>query len=406
MEKTKKLALTTLLSIITVITPCISGAAQSNQYIGSGESTSDSGPLRCGLTQGAADDRMSAGSDERDSSHSSYSPQWTVSAEAIVLDRLGAAGRTLVERVPGSVPFINAPTSSGAQALNSTDLDQGFSPGFRVGATYHPKANYGLELSFFRVGGWSSTQSIGPDNPPNWLVMRAPGSFFQTQDFSYQSMTWDCSSDLYNAELNVRCNLSSRVTLIAGFRWLQLNEDLQGAIPPSDRILPIWKFNPRNNLFDVQRIENQPGIPATGTFPPFWDASTENNLYGLQIGANGKLFELGRFSIDGLVKAGGYWNHASQSTGVSLEKVVYQSGASTDNAAFVGEAGLQCKYQVVRGLALKLGYEVLWLEGVALAPGQVQETYTIAPATVYSLGVNSDSGVLFHGATVGLEYSF
>ena len=160
------------------------------------------------------------------------------------------------------------------------------------------------------------------------------------------------------------------------------------------------------NLFDVARIENLPGIPATAAFPPFWNTSTTNNLYGLQIGADGKLFERGRFSIDGLIKVGGYWNHASESTGVSIEKVVYPSGASTDHAAFVGEAGLQCKYQVTRGLALKLGYEALWLYGVALAPGQIQETYETAPATVTALGVNSDSGVLFHGATAGLEFSF
>jgi hypothetical protein len=141
--------------------------------------------------------------------------------------------------------------------------------------------------------------------------------------------------------------------------------------------------------------------------PPFWNTSTRNNLYGFQIGADGKLFERGRFSIDGLIKAGGYCNHASESTGVSIAKVVYNSGASTDHAAFIGEAGLQCKYQIIKGITLKLGYEALWLDGVALAPGQIQETYnTFAPVSVTALGVNSDSSVLFHGATAGLEFSF
>jgi hypothetical protein len=428
MGKMKQLTLATLLMTIALVIPGIAGAAQSDQFIGSGDSTSDSGHLRCDSTgvmtrdhlvansnkegsvpsfsETLADRSQGAGGNDMDSSRSSHSPRWTVSAETIVLDRVGTAGRTLVERVPGSVSFISVPTTPGTQALNSNDLNQGFSPGLRVGATYHADPNYGLELSFFRVSGWDSTRSIGPDNPLNWLVMRAPGSFFQTQDFSYQSMTWDYSTELYNAELNVRYNLSSRITMLAGFRWLQLNENLQGTIPPPDSILPTWKFNPNNSLFDVAQIENQPGIPATGAFPPFWNASTTSNLYGLQIGADGKLFECGRFSIVGLIKIGGYWNHASESTGVSLQKVVYPSGASTNQAAFVGEAGLQCKYQVTRGITLKLGYEALWLDGVALAPGQIQETYTIAPATVYALGVNSNSSVLFHGATAGLEFSF
>jgi len=366
MPKGKQLTLAALLTLLALISPGTAGAAQSNQSI----------------------------------------DRWTLSAETIFFERVGTADRTLVERVPGAVPFIQVPTTPGQSALNSTDLNQGFSPGLRLGVTYQAASNLGLKLSFFRIACWDSTRSIGPDNPPNWLVMRAPGSFFQTQDFSYQSMKWDYSTDLNNAELNLRYNFSRRVTLLAGFRWLQLNENLQGTIPPPDQIQPLWKLNPYNNLSDVRRIETQPGKPATGAFPPFWNTSTTSNLFGFQIGAEGKLFERGRFSIEGLTKVGAYWNHASQSTGVSLLKTVYPTGASTDRASFVGEAGLQCKYQVTRVITLKIGYEVLWIDGVALAPGQIQETYTIAPSTVYALGINSNSSVLFHGATAGLEFTF
>ena len=117
------------------------------------------------------------------------------------------------------------------------------------------------------------------------------------------------------------------------------------------------------------------------------------------------MLELGRFSLDGLIKTGIFDNNAEQSTGVSLQKVVYPSQATTNHAAFVSEAGLQLKYQVIKGLALKAGYEALWLDGVALAPGQIQETFTTL-ANVRALGVNCGSGVLFQGATAGLEYSF
>jgi hypothetical protein len=206
--------------------------------------------------------------------------------------------------------------------------------------------------------------------------MRAPGGFLQTQDHPYQAMAWDDATKLYNAELNVRWNPCRRVTVLAGFRWIELKENLQGAL-----------------------------VPTEG-FPPFWNTSTNNNLYGFQIGAGGKILERGRFSIEGVVKAGIYDNNAEQSTGVSIFKIVRPSYASANNAAFVGETGLQCKYQVNKRLVLKAGYEVLWLAGVALAPGQIQETYTTKPDTVQALGVNSDSGVFFHGATAGLEYSF
>jgi hypothetical protein len=239
----------------------------------------------------------------------------------------------------------------------------------------HGDSGYDFELSYFQIGDWSSARTVGPDNPPDWLVMRAPG-FLQTQDHPYQAMAWDYATKLYNAEFNVRWNPYSRVTMLAGFRWIELNENLQGSLEPTEG------------------------------FPPFWNTSTNNNLYGFQIGADGKIWERGRFSIEGLVKAGIYDNNAEESTGVSIFKIVRPTSTSTNHAAFVGETGLQCKYQVTKRLVLKAGYEALWFEGVALAPGQIQQTYTTKPDTVQALGVNCGSGVFFYGATGGLEYSF
>jgi len=302
-------------------------------------------------------------------------PRWTVSADVIILDRIGSVNRTLVERVPGTVPPLNLSTTPGTEALNSNNFRQGFSPGPRIDVIRHGDSGYALEVLYFQTAGWSSARSVGPDNPPDWLVMRAPGGFLQTQDHSYQAMAWEYDTKLYNAELNVRWNPYSRLALLAGFRWVQLSENLQGSLVPSEG------------------------------FPPFWNTSTTNNLYGLQIGADGKIWERGRFSLNGLIKAGAYVNHAQESTGVSIFKVVRPSYTATNDAAFVGEIGLQCKYQVSKWLALKAGYEALWLEGVALAPGQIQETYLTPPAAVNALGVKT-SGVFFHGATAGLEYSF
>ena len=144
------------------------------------------------------------------------------------------------------------------------------------------------------------------------------------------------------------------------------------------------------------------------TYPPFWTAKTQNNLYGAQIGVDAKLLEVGRFSIDGLIKAGVFDNNAKQSALVSMAKTLFPTQATTNHAAFVSEAGLQLKYQLAKGLALKVGYEALWLDGVALAPGQIRETYSTAPPTVTAraLGVNTGSNVLFQGVTVGLESSF
>jgi len=325
--------------------------------------------------------------------------RWTVSVEAIALERIGGVNRTLVERVPGTVPFDATFFTPGTEAFNSNQFRQGFSAGPKVGLTYRGDSGYGVELSYFNVFDQRATKSIGPDGPADWLVMRAPGIFWQTQDFPYQAMAWGAATNLFSVEANGRLEISSRITVLAGFRWLQLNDNLQGTLTPADLTAPTWKQDCRG--CDIFHIKSG---GTAGNYPPFWNTSTTNNLYGVQIGADGKILELGRLSLDGLIKIGLFDNHAGQSTGVSLEKVAYPSQATANHAGFVSEARLQLKYQLIKGLALKAGYEALWLDGVALAPGQIQETYTLS--NVRALGVNGGSSVLFHGATFGLEYSF
>jgi hypothetical protein len=178
-----------------------------------------------------------------------------------------------------------------------------------------------------------------------------------------------------------------------------------GDLTPADRTAPVWKGlcispNPNCTISDI----TQSAFAAT-SYPPFWTTTTTNNLYGVQLGADVKLLERGRFSLDGLVKAGLFANRAEQWTGVSMEKRIFPSQAAADHAAFASEIGLQVKYRVSEGLAVKVGYRALWLAGVALAPGQVEATATTR-SSVTALTVNCGSHALFQGATAGLEYSF
>lgn len=256
-------------------------------------------------------------------------PRWTASAEFICFERIGSIDRTLVERVPGPVPPTGPIGTNGVEALNANDLRQGFSGGPRLSLMRHNDSGYDVELSYFQIDGWDSTRTIGPDIPADQLVMRAPGGFVQTQDHPTQAMEWGYASKLYNAEVNLRWNPWRDLNLLAGFRWINLNENLQGTLMPSDG------------------------------FPPFWNTHTNNNLYGLQLGADGKIWERGRFSLIGMAKVGVFDNSAEESTGVSIFKVVRPSQASTHHASFVGETGLQFKYQCTKGLLFKVGYEAI-----------------------------------------------
>ena len=373
----------------TVICAIFVGAASSAAVLGQDDpaasrllvGNADDTPPSVSAT--TADQSPSAGFREAGGFPSYGRPRWTASADFLILDRIGGASQTLVSRVS----FKDDPrTTSGVEALNGNDFQQGFCGGPRLGLIRRGDSGYDWELSYFQIDGWSSDRSIGPDDPIDWLVMKAPGGFTQTNQppkLATQAMVWDYATKLYNAELNVRWNPSDRVTVLAGFRWINLGENLVGTLNPT--------------TFDSEQSHWN-----------FWNATTTNNLYGLQIGADGKIFERGRFSMNMLAKAGIFDNNAEQTTSVSVIFKQERTGStSTNHAAFVGETGLQCKYQVTKGLFLKAGYEAIWLQGVALAPGQVQETYvTVQPMAVQALGVNCNSGVFYHGATAGLEYSF
>ena len=334
------------------------------------------------LSETIADQPQGAGCCDVGDCRSYCCPRWTAAADFIVFERLGNANQTLVERVPlNKDPF----TTTGVEALNSSDFRQGFAGGPRLDLIRHGDCGYDVELSYFQIDGWSSDRSIGPDDPIDWLVMRSPGGFTQTNQtpkLATQAMVWDYATRLYDAELNLRWHPSSRLTVLAGFRWMELRENLVGTLDP-------------------------PTFPDESGWT-FWNATTTNNLYGFQIGGDAQLFERGRFSIGGLLKAGIFDNNAEQTTEVSvIAKRQRWASASTNHAAFVGETGLQCKYRVTQRLLLRAGYEAIWLQGVALAPGQVQETQTdLRTISVQAIGVNCDSGVFYHGATAGLEYSF
>ncbi len=142
-----------------------------------------------------------------------------------------------------------------------------------------------------------------------------------------------------------------------------------------------------------------------------WNAARSVGPYGFQVGAEGKLLERGRFSIGGMGKAGLFVDHAEETTTVSVYRILFGESDWTNRAAFVGETGVQCTYQVTQRLSLRAGYEAIWLRGVALAPGQIPDTSIHSSLDLPSIyvqptGVNCGSGVFYHGATVGLEYSF
>ena len=345
-------------------------------------------------------------------------PKWSVSIEAIALSHTSSVNQNLVSQVGNTETFGSTANSENSMPLlNNNQLRYGYGVGPKLTINYQADSRYGFEASYFSVLNMNASQTVGPNS--NWLTMYAPG-FWQTQDYPYQGMNWSSTTGLNSAEASIKKKLSPDFSWIAGLRWIRLKDSLTGSVTPADQYFPAWKdgsispvacpsvggvlydptFQALNNCSNLQTL-NQPI-----NFSNFWSTNTVNNLFGMQIGGQGVLFRIGQFSIEGSLKVGLYDNFANQDTAASLKKTMYFAGASANQLAYSGDGVIQLKYQVTRDVKLKLGYQLLWINQVALAAGQVSKSYSTSIPSLTVNGVNTSSSVLFQGGTVGFEYVF
>ena len=169
-----------------------------------------------------------------------------------------------------------------------------------------------------------------------------------------------------------------RVTMLAGFRWVNLCENLQGALEP-----PTFPWE-----------------------PPFWNTTTTNNLYGFQIGAEERFSSVVAFRLTGWSRPGfSTTTRKSQPESAPSKYRDYRPPRPTTppslakpacSASIKSPNGL-CSRPVTKRSGCKA---LLW--HLDKSRKRICPPTTVAQA----LGVNCNSGVFYHGATAGLEYSF
>jgi len=276
-------------------------------------------------------------------------PLWTASADVLVLRRDG------IDDVPLVVD------GAGNTLYNAKDVNLGFQAGGRVSIARHLCGRHDIEFEFFGLNSLSDATTIA-----------TPGAQFTvygaTLGTAPINMTFD--SSLYSTELNWRMSwLCDRVKVLGGFRWIQLGDDLT----ITDAVSP----------------------------PELFIGSVENNLLGFQLGVEGTLIKRRRFEIEAGFKAGVYSNTANVDAAFPQAGPAAVFTARGNRAAFVGEAKIGLNYHLTDCLALRVGYQMMWLEGVALLPEQLDDL------AVPLLGqADMDGRPIYHGYHVGLQYDF
>jgi hypothetical protein len=285
--------------------------------------------------------------------------------------------------------------------LLSTVNDYGTMPGAETVFTRRTCNNWGAE---FRYWGLYPNQRDYTFNGPgldtyltglgDYLVAPGPTNvltYFNGAD----NLRVYRNNEFHNVEVNGLRNGGCYTTLggrngtyefIAGARWFQFNEDYR-----------IAAFNAAATPAQIN-----------------YDLATRNTLLGFQLGARNESCLTDRLSLIGGTRVGLFNNRstASQSIRTDAGDVAYLSGnpsalydfeSERDSLAVLGELDMGVGYRFTQRLRATIGYRLIGVSGVALAPNQIPRNFT-NNAEIYR--VKSTDSLILSGGFAGLDMCF
>ena len=276
-------------------------------------------------------------------------PTWTFRVGAVIMKRSN----------PNAFPIFSS--VGGATLVDAADYRFQYRGGIDFAAIRNIDDDLAFDFRYFAIDSWTATQSNALDPAFTFLNTASPVGFL-----GFPSVGSTYGSNLYSTEFNLR-RKRDWLTTFLGYRYVELNEDLNFLLGPVA-----------------------------------YNESADNRLHGLQFGAEANVWNNGsRLRLDSWIKAGIYYDlirHRSQFEIPPGNPVFTPVNQRDNNTAFLGEIGLVGVYQLTDTIAIRGGYQLLWLDGVALASEQVRTTNIIT-------GTGSDihGDVFFHGALVGVE---
>ena len=276
--------------------------------------------------------------------HDKNNACWVGRADALVLWRNAPSSRPLFSTVTPETQQL------GPTALNASDLNSDALVAPRISLLRTDCDGETLEATYLYAGNFYSERSL--PFAADGYATSPPGIYGNTwgpPDTSLDSATAKLLGQLQSLEFNARhCIWSDTCQFLIGTRWLQWNETLQ-----------------MQDSFAYAEP-----TPVTGR--DFYETECFNNLWGGQIGLDTLLLgRVGMARIEGLVKAGAYYNAAGQA---SSYRYVLSDGSTFANQAraggpaacsFVGEVGMTAVLPISCNCDFRCGYFGLWMTNLA-----------------------------------------
>jgi len=266
----------------------------------------------------------------------------------------------------------------------ASDFDFDYQVGLDVGIRRYVTENCSVEARYFGVNDWDASKYVFSENGVQFATNPPSG---ESEEFNPAAEGFAVyGSSLHSTEVNVLHRYNDWLTLIGGFRWIELGEMINGHTSQS------------NGGGDGEDLSGPPlGELVAGSGGSTFYNNVNNHLYGAQIGAEVLIWASDRWcTIDGFAKAGIYGNsadHAAKYVGGTNGTNSWWNHASRDSTSFVGELGITCSVTLLDWLAVRFGYEALWISDVALASNQIP----ITPTTNHDGAITTNDSVFYHG---------
>jgi hypothetical protein len=304
--------------------------------------------------------------------------------DAVFLQRDNQAyGRPTVIRGP-----------NGPAAISTSDLTFNTQPGMRLFYGEASDCGRGWEIGYLGVWGMFAEDTAtdgagrlqvpGPLGTPTGVlnggsVARATvRSSVNSIEANVFSRWCDGGPDRLAGEPWRRCGNYDRGTWdwLAGFRWASLDESALLSFTPAD-------------------------VPGSGLY----DVGATSNIFAAQVGGRGRM-AWDRWAFESWAKVGLGGTAMSQQQAPIVNSTLQPAfqerptrSASEGGVGLIGDLNFTLTYRMTETWGLRLGYNMLWLSGVAMAPNQFD--FSAAPGGGNNL--NGGSSIYLAGANLGLE---
>lgn len=268
--------------------------------------------------------------------------------------------------------------------LNTDDADFDHEAGLRISAQRVILPGAFLEFSYVGIGNYSGGEDIFGNgdlySALSEFGTNPPGGFAETDGGDLQA--FGVSNRFDSFELNLRRFWTSADNWWQGSYWGGIRY-----VRVEDDAIMISQGSGGSLLYGIGAV---------------------NDLFGAQIGGDLALRLTTRLTMTGFAEVGVYGNRGKQDTRLEFGGVTLNEDAVEKRASMVAEGGVLGTFRITPRSTFRFGYQVIYIDGIALASDAFNfETTGAAPLGTALAGrsgqINDNGHALYHGPTIGFE---